>query len=126
MAPLEDSRRNDDATDPQIPVGFDDGEIPEPDKWELEFLTGSSSGQKIRMSGSEMPLGRSPHTDVIIEDPYVSRKHVTISKRGDDLYLTDLGSTSGSFVDGIAVQSSVLLEGSEIVLGETVIKFARC
>lgn len=126
MAPLEDSRINYDATNPLTPAGFHDGKTSEPDKWELEFLTGNTSGKKIRMPGSELTLGRSHHSDVIIEDPYVSRKHATISVSGDDLYLTDLGSTTGSFVDGIAVQSSVLLEGSEIVLGETVIKLARC
>ena len=126
MAPFEDSQINDDATNLRIPVGSDDGETSEPAEWELEFLTGSSSGKKIRMPRSEMTLGRSPHSDLIIEDPYVSRKHATISVRRDGPYLTDLGSTSGSFVGGIAVQSSALLEGSEIVLGETVIKFTKC
>ena len=40
-------------------------------------------------------------------------------------FLTDLGSTAGSVVDGSSVVSSIIESGSEVVLGETLMRFEK-
>ena len=101
------------------------GQDSDPDQWELEFITGSAAGKTIRIPGAEVTLGRSTECDVVIEDPYVSRQHATLSVRDVDLFLTDLGSTAGSVVDGSSVVSSIIESGSEVVLGETLMRFEK-
>ena len=96
-----------------------------PDQWELEFITGSAAGKTIRIPGPEVTLGRSTECDIVIEDPYVSRQHATLSVRDVDLFLTDLGSTAGSVVNGNSVVSSTIESGSEVVLGETLMRFEK-
>ena len=96
-----------------------------PDQWELEFITGSAAGKTIRIPGPEVTLGRSTECDIVIKDPYVSRQHATLSVRDVDLFLTDLGSTAGSVVNGNSVVSSTIESGSEVVLGETLMRFEK-
>ena len=109
------------APEPSNPSGQDS----DPDQWELEFITGSTAGKTIRIPGPEVTLGRSTECDVVIEDPYVSRQHATLSVRDVDLFLTDLGSTAGSVVNGNSVVSSTIESGSEVVLGETLMRFEK-
>jgi len=101
------------------------GQDSDPDQWELEFITGSAAGKTIRIPGPEVTLGRSTECDVVIEDPYVSRQHATLLVRDGDLFLTDLGSTAGSVVNGNSVVSSTIESGSEVVLGETLMRFEK-
>ena len=113
------------APEPLNSNGQDGGQDSDPDQWELEFITGSAAGKTIRIPGAEVTLGRSTECDVVIEDPYVSRQHATLSVRDVDLFLTDLGSTAGSVVDGSSVVSSIIESGSEVVLGETLMRFEK-
>ena len=101
------------------------GQDGDPDQWELEFITGCAAGKTIRIPGPEVTLGRSAECDVVIEDPYVSRQHATLLVRDGDLFLTDLGSTAGSVVNGNSVVSSTIESGSEVVLGETLMRFEK-
>ena len=113
------------APEPLNSNGQDGRQDSDPDQWELEFITGSAAGKTIRIPGPEVTLGRSTECDVVIEDPYVSRQHATLSVRDVDLFLTDLGSTAGSVVDGSSVVSSIIESGSEVVLGETLMRFEK-
>jgi pSer/pThr/pTyr-binding forkhead associated (FHA) protein len=45
-------------------------------------------------------LGRSPGCDVVIADAGISRQHCLIEKIGEAVFVTDLGSTNGVFIDG--------------------------
>ena len=96
-----------------------------PEGWELTFLDGSSAERTYRLSEPEIILGRSPSCDLVIDDPYVSRKHAKLSFQAGVLSLTDMGSRSGTIVDGTATHSSILRQGSKAVLGETTIGFSK-
>ena len=69
------------------------------DQWEIEFIDGSAVGRRIQIASKEITLGRSTDNDVVVDDPYVSRQHATVSAREGELHLTDLESTGGTFVD---------------------------
>ncbi len=51
-------------------------------------------------------IGSDPSCDVRLRDYGVSRRHATITHRGDDLHLADLGSKNGTTVNGARVLNS--------------------
>lgn len=68
-------------------------------------------------------LGRGTEADVRIEDAYASDLHVRLDRDGRVLTLTDLGSTSGTYVNGRRVTAAVVLsEGDSIQIGKTVMQ----
>ena len=93
--------------------------------WELKFIDGCSAGRTYCLSEPETILGRSPSCDLVIDDPYVSRNHAKLSFVAGVPTLTDMGSRSGTIVDGTAADSSALTQGSKAVLGETTIVFSK-
>lgn len=60
---------------------------------------------------------------ILLMDPQVSRRHVALSPRKDNVLVEDLGSTNGTFLDGTQITSAVVLvAGSVIRLGDTVVQ----
>lgn len=57
---------------------------------------------------------------ILLADPQVSRRHASIGLSGDHVIVEDLGSTNGTFLDGVRISSPVALRaGSQVRLGET-------
>ena len=67
-------------------------------------------------------LGRGSDVDVRIDDPGVSRHHAEILL-GREVVLRDLGSTNGTYVDGVQVGEVVLHDGAVVQLGGTRLTF---
>ncbi len=53
-------------------------------------------------------IGRSSDADIVVSDPSVSRRHARIGREAGTFYITDLGSTVGTFVDGDRVTTAAL------------------
>lgn len=71
-------------------------------------------------------IGRAPGNTIRVEDPFVSGEHAVISARGDDLWIEDLGSTNGTFVNRRQIAApSVLHPGDVIQVGQVKIKLVR-
>jgi len=67
-------------------------------------------------------IGKSVENDIVINDSFVSRRHLRITQQADGSYLLeDLGSTNGSFVNGNRVQSKILAPNDIVKIGETVL-----
>ncbi len=71
--------------------------------------------------GSSMTLGRASDNDVVLPDGRVSRHHARLVGRRGTVVYSDLGSTNGSKVNGVAVGELVLGAGDRIEIGDTVI-----
>jgi hypothetical protein len=67
-------------------------------------------------------LGRGSDVDIRIDDPGVSRHHAEILL-GREVVLRDLGSTNGTYVDGVQVGETVLHDGAVVQLGGTRLTF---
>ena len=82
-------------------------------------------GAKRLVVGDEgVTLGRSRSSDVMIDDPNVSRAHAEIRAHGSSWVLTDLGSTNGTRLNGRRVtQPEVLGAGDQIEVGATTLTF---
>ena len=67
-------------------------------------------------------LGRGSDVDIRVDDPGVSRHHAEILL-GREVVLRDLGSTNGTYVDGVQVGEVVLRDGAVVQLGGTRLTF---
>ena len=71
-------------------------------------------------------VGRSPSSDIVIDEPYVSATHARFTIQGPALVLEDLGSTNGTMVNGHAIDQPVTLrDGDEMQVGDTVMRVSR-
>jgi hypothetical protein len=68
-------------------------------------------------------IGRSSRSDLVVDDPNVSRKHAELQRRGGDWYVLDLESTNGVAVNGKQVRTARLEPGDEIALGTARLRF---
>ncbi len=83
-------------------------------------------GKMLKLEKSEFTMGRAPETSLQVEDDGVSRKHCKINQSPNgDYQLVDLGSTNGTFLNGIKVNVASLQDGDKIQIGaNTVVKFS--
>lgn len=71
-------------------------------------------------------VGRSPSSDIVIDEPYVSATHARFTIQGPALILEDLGSTNGTMVNGHVIDQPVTLrDGDEVQVGDTVMRVSR-
>src|SRR5438552_18704623 len=70
-----------------------------------------------------MTVGSGTGNDVLLSDPTISRRHLVIEPHTDGVILRDLGSTNGSFVQGARFQELTLGFGTEVTIGQTVLKY---
>ena len=71
-------------------------------------------------------IGRSPSSDIVIDEPYVSSTHARLALQGPALVLEDLGSTNGTLVNGHVIEQPVTLrEGDEVQVGDTIMRVSR-
>lgn len=71
-------------------------------------------------------VGRSPDSDIVVAEPYVSATHARFSLQGPALVLEDLGSTNGTMVNGHLIEQPVTLrDGDEVQIGDTIMRVGR-
>ncbi|MGN6108981.1 MAG: diguanylate cyclase [Kofleriaceae bacterium] len=92
----------------------------------LTAITGTSAGHVHRIPRGESVIGRSLGADIRIVDDGVSRRHARLRDDGEQLWIDDLESRNGTFVNGQRIERGVLLrEGDKIAIGRTaVLRFA--
>jgi len=61
-------------------------------------------------------IGRSSQNDVCLVGAQVSGKHAEIAKQGDELILTDVGSTNGTFLNNRKIKKTILRDGDIIAI----------
>ena len=86
---------------------------------EIVAAMGHAPGSAIRIDDSAT-IGRSDSADVQIDDPYASSAHARIFPRGDYMYIEDMGSTNGTFLNGRALRRPEQLKVADrIRIGDT-------
>src|SRR5207302_467320 len=95
----------------------------------LIVISGKSAafiGRMQKLDKSELVLGRSTEANFQVEDDGISRKHakVMVGPNGH-FQLVDLGSTNGTYLNGIRINVATLQDGDKIQIGSnTVLKFS--
>src|SRR5438034_4365534 len=93
-------------------------------QWALRFISGKYQGGEfpLRMN-REIIIGRSSDLDMVLVEDMVSRRHAKISSTDAEVYIQDMGSTNGTFVNGEKINGrAVLHEGDRILVGTSIIK----
>ena len=71
-------------------------------------------------------VGRSPSSDIVIDEPYVSATHARFSLQGPALVLEDLKSLNGTLVNNHPIDQAVTLrDGDEVQIGDTIMRVSR-
>jgi pSer/pThr/pTyr-binding forkhead associated (FHA) protein len=68
-------------------------------------------------------IGRSPASEIVLDDASVSRRHALITRRGDRTVILDDRSRNGVHVNGARVSESDLHDGDTIVCGHVTLRF---
>jgi FHA domain len=79
---------------------------------------GGRSGEAFAVVGQRMTIGRSPEAEVFLDDVTVSRNHALLVRRRDGLYIDDLGSLNGTYVNRRRIESHRLQDGDELQVGK--------
>lgn len=87
-------------------------------------LSGDRMGEMFPLKEDRTTIGRGLQTDVRINDEGISRTHAIVEGNSGVYYLSDAGSTNGTFANGDKVDRYPLREGDRIQIGaSSVLKF---
>lgn len=76
----------------------------------LIITSGVAEGTEIPLESPVLTIGRSPDSTLVILDEYTSTHHARLALRGQEWELTDLDSTNGTRVAGVALNGMVKLQ----------------
>ena len=82
-------------------------------------------GAEFELGRADLTIGRGAQNDVALEgDEFASARHVRVEPRADGVWVQDLGSTNGTFVNGILIEQPRRLEPGDVLrVGETDLRF---
>ena len=89
----------------------------------LTFESGPFAGRIIALPNEMVTFGRAPDNDIVVGDPATSGRHGRIEVRNGVFWISDLGSTNGTLVNGEPVIEKQLTNGDAIAIGQNVIRF---
>jgi pSer/pThr/pTyr-binding forkhead associated (FHA) protein len=73
--------------------------------------------------GDEVTVGRAAGCTVTLEDNYVSQLHARVFRKDDAVFVEDLGSTNGTYVNGQKLTGTVMVKRGDLVrIGSTVLE----
>ncbi|MEA2377016.1 MAG: hypothetical protein QOK00_685 [Thermoleophilaceae bacterium] len=79
---------------------------------------GGRAGEAFNVTSERMTIGRSPEAEIFLDDVTVSRNHALLVGRRDGLYIDDLGSLNGTYVNRRRIESHRLQNGDELQVGK--------
>jgi Sigma-54 interaction domain/FHA domain len=74
-------------------------------------------GQRTAIVSSRMVAGSAEGVDLVLKEPTVSRLHAELDPRPSGLWVRDLGSRNGTFIDGVRVESGCVPDRGQLKLG---------
>jgi diguanylate cyclase (GGDEF)-like protein len=97
------------------------GEGVKRDRAYLVVLAGASVGEMYKIDHVRTIIGRGQKAEVRLLDDGISREHAKVVVEGNRIYLEDMGSTNGTFCNGLKVDRKELADGDKILVGSTTI-----
>ncbi|MGC4062846.1 MAG: FHA domain-containing protein [Aquabacterium sp.] len=79
--------------------------------------------KEVQITKDKTSLGRRPYNDIVIDNLAVSGEHAVLQLVGNDVFLEDLNSTNGTYINGKAVKKHLLQHNDTVEIGKYKIKF---
>jgi pSer/pThr/pTyr-binding forkhead associated (FHA) protein len=78
--------------------------------------------KEAQLTKERSTLGRRPYNDIVLDDLAVSGEHAAVSLRGGEVWIEDLGSTNGTFLDGQSIKNQKITPDNVIQIGKCQLK----
>ena len=79
--------------------------------------------KEVQLTKDRTTLGRRPYNDVVIDNLAISGEHAVFQMTGNEVFIEDLNSTNGTYVNGKAAKKQQLVNGDTVEVGKYKIKF---
>jgi pSer/pThr/pTyr-binding forkhead associated (FHA) protein len=79
--------------------------------------------KEVQITKEKTSLGRRPYNDIVIDNLAVSGEHAVLQLVGSDVFIEDLNSTNGTYINGRAVKKQLLQHNDTVEIGKYKIKF---
>jgi len=79
--------------------------------------------KEVQLTKDRTTLGRRPYNDVVIDNLAISGEHAVFQMTGNEVFIEDLNSTNGTYVNGKAAKKQQLANGDTVEVGKYKIKF---
>ena len=79
--------------------------------------------KEVTLAKDRTTMGRRPYNDIVIDNLAISGEHAVLHMIGGDVYLEDLNSTNGTYVNGRAVKKQALEHNDVIEVGKYKIRY---
>lgn len=79
--------------------------------------------KEVTLAKDRTTLGRRPYNDIVIDNLAISGEHAVLHMIGGDVYLEDLNSTNGTYVNGRAIKKQALEHNDVIEVGKYKIRY---
>jgi len=78
---------------------------------------------EVQITKDKTTLGRRPYNDIVIDNLAVSGEHAVLQMVGADVFIEDLNSTNGTYINGKAIKKQLLTHNDTVEIGKYKIKF---
>lgn len=94
--------------------------------FELLICTGKLKGRRLSLPDAEVIVGRSEKCAIRIPSTLVSRNHCALRKAADGIWVRDLGSQNGTYINDAVISDPVLLQhGDQLRVGALVFQMEQ-
>ena len=77
----------------------------------------------VQITKDKTTLGRRPYNDIVIDNLAVSGEHAVLQMAGQDVFIEDLNSTNGTYINGKAIKKQQLSHNDTVEIGKYKIKY---
>ena len=79
--------------------------------------------KEVQITKDKTTLGRRPYNDIVIDNLAVSGEHAVLQMVGGDVFIEDLNSTNGTYINGKAIKKQLLTHNDTVEIGKYKIKY---
>ena len=79
--------------------------------------------KEVQITKDKTTLGRRPYNDIVIDNLAVSGEHAVLQMVGNDVFIEDLNSTNGTYINGKAIKKQLLAHNDTVEIGKYKIKY---
>jgi pSer/pThr/pTyr-binding forkhead associated (FHA) protein len=79
--------------------------------------------KEVQITKDKTTLGRRPYNDIVIDNLAVSGEHAVLQMVGSDVFIEDLNSTNGTYINGKAIKKQLLQHNDTVEIGKYKIKY---